>query len=153
MNVWRLRLWQPFLHTHTHTHPCSVHTKQSRPPKTMRNIPGCLFSLRQSRRGSVREALSDMCLAVYHMEPRESSGCLPPTTVWDSKWLPNTAEPRHCKGISPLCFLKQFGIKGWKKKCSVFMCVCVCVRDWSAVRRKKRERAITRTQSYFIFKV
>lgn len=54
----------------------------------------------------------------------------PPTTVWDSERLPNTAEPRHCKGISPLCFLKQFGIKGWKKKCSV--CVRVCGRAVSA---------------------
>lgn len=42
--------------------------------------------------------------------------------------LPNTAEPRHCKGISSLPFLKQFGIKGWKKG-------CVCERQ-----RKERER-------------
>lgn len=32
----------------------------------------------------------------------------------DSERLPNTAEPRHCKGISTLCFLKQFGIKEWE---------------------------------------
>lgn len=66
---------------------------------------------------------------------------LPPTTMWDSKWLPNTAEPRHCKGISPFPFLKQFGIKGWKK-CCVYMCVCVCREgegkrlEWSQIKKK-----------------
>lgn len=57
--------------------------------------------------------------------------------------LPNTAEPQHCKGISSFPFLKQFGIKGWKK--------AVCERDrgkkkkererdWSAVRYKKNKK-------------
>lgn len=73
---------------------------------------------------------------------------LPPTTMWDSKWLPNTAEPRHCKGISPFPFLKQFGIKGWKK-CCVYMCVCVCREgegkrlEWSQIKKKRAKRAPT----------
>lgn len=149
-------LWQLLLHTHTHAHAHGLCTQNNRSLPKQREASLDVYSASDSD-AALWQSRVDMCLAVYHMEPGEGSGRLPPTIVWDSKWLSNTAEPRHCKGISPLCFLKQFGIKGWKKK-MLCVCVCahvcvwVCARDWSAVGwKKKKEKGLSHARNHISY--
>lgn len=89
---------------------------------------------------------------------RRRASVRPPTTVRDSERLPNTAEPRHCKGISPFASLSSLGLKDDQKK---MLCVCACLRACSKGMRfgeqsdeqRTAERPLTCAQSHFYIQV
>lgn len=105
----------------------------------MRNIPGCLFSLRQS--GRLSDGAASTCVWQYIIwSPEKVLGvCLQPQCEIASGYQ-TLLSPDIVKGFLPFASLSSLGLKDEKKMLCVRVCVCAQEIGVQSDEKKKKRK-------------